>query len=336
MHPKSNLKGKKFFKLTVISDTKRVERDGYNINYYTCLCDCGNLKDVSAASLLAKNGTRSCGCWKKLLKKLPLGDLIYRTWNKISKEEIEPDWRNDFMCFYEAVSKEAVKGWKLKLIDKSKGYFRGNVFWERKWDKKPKKEYEHLYKTKEYSSWSALRDRCKNTKNANYYRYGGRGITVCKSWDVSFKNFLLDMGLAPTANHSIERINNSLGYYKENCKWATQLEQLMNRRNTIICTYNNETKPLIDFAKEYNIPYRTLLYRVRKSGVSIDVAINTPLLNRKETSGAAKHIILIKTGEVFATKWQAAEKLKISKYRLDKMLLDGDEISYKPKWITLK
>jgi hypothetical protein len=84
--------------------------------------------------------------------------------------------------------------------------------------------------SKEYHTWQQIRQRCYNPKNPLYGWYGGRGITVSKEWVESFETFYADMGDAPSAEHTIERVDNSLGYGKDNCKWATMKEQAQNRR----------------------------------------------------------------------------------------------------------
>ena len=77
------------------------------------------------------------------------------------------------------------------------------------------------------NSWRAMKARCLNPNNNRYQHYGGRGITVCERW-LTFKNFLLDMGERPVGL-SLERIDNNKGYSKDNCKWATNSEQMLNR-----------------------------------------------------------------------------------------------------------
>lgn len=82
-------------------------------------------------------------------------------------------------------------------------------------------------KSAEYKVWQGIRRRCNNRNDATFRNYGAKGITISKEWD-SFETFINDMGVRPSSLHSIERINNGLGYNKDNCKWATKKEQARN------------------------------------------------------------------------------------------------------------
>ena len=84
-------------------------------------------------------------------------------------------------------------------------------------------------KTKEFKAWDSMHQRCYNPKNPSYYRYGGRGITICSKWRQSFQAFLEDMGAAPAKHLSIDRINNDGNYEPGNCKWSTAKEQRANQ-----------------------------------------------------------------------------------------------------------
>ena len=81
----------------------------------------------------------------------------------------------------------------------------------------------------EYQSWKSMIQRCTNPKASSYPRYGGRGITICEAWLNSFKQFYEDMGPRPSLGHTLDRKNNDLGYYKENCRWANAIEQANNK-----------------------------------------------------------------------------------------------------------
>lgn len=80
--------------------------------------------------------------------------------------------------------------------------------------------------TPTYSSWRAMVRRCRCSTTDHYDVYGGSGIDICEEW-AKFENFLNDMGERPEGT-SIDRIDNSKGYFKENCRWATSSQQAYN------------------------------------------------------------------------------------------------------------
>lgn len=57
------LKGERFGRITVVSDSIRVN----GFRYYDCLCDCGNIKRIRADALTT-GVTRSCGCYSNEIK----------------------------------------------------------------------------------------------------------------------------------------------------------------------------------------------------------------------------------------------------------------------------
>jgi len=81
----------------------------------------------------------------------------------------------------------------------------------------------------EYTTYRSMKARCTDTERKDFKYYGGRGIKICAPWSHSFESFLEAMGKRPSANYSIERRNNDKDYSPENCYWATQTAQVMNR-----------------------------------------------------------------------------------------------------------
>lgn len=100
----------------------------------------------------------------------------------------------------------------------------------KQWDGK-----HHRSKTRQYNIWSAMIQRCHNPNSQNFENYGGRGIHVCEEWRNSFDQFFSDMGDMESigANLTIDRIDNSVGYKKSNCRWATRRDQSRNLRNNV-------------------------------------------------------------------------------------------------------
>lgn len=116
--------------------------------------------------------------------------------------------------------------------------------------------------TSEYNSWCSMKKRCLRKNHKSYKHYGGRGIEICDDWINSFEAFLNDMGLKPGKSYSLDRVNNNLGYYKENCRWATKKEQCRNVRTNVLVTYNGETKCLSEWAEFLGISRARLNYRI--------------------------------------------------------------------------
>lgn len=81
--------------------------------------------------------------------------------------------------------------------------------------------------TPEYNAWVAMRQRCNNPKGHDAHYYDGIGI--CHQWD-DVVQFVKDMGIRPSSNHQIDRIDNTKGYSPENCHWTDRKSQMRNTR----------------------------------------------------------------------------------------------------------
>lgn len=113
-----------------------------------------------------------------------------------------------------------------------------------------------------FKIWSAMMDRCYRPTNKRYNRYGGRGITVCDRWhDVN--NFIEDMSPNYIKGLQIDRIDNDKGYFLENCRWVTKIEQANNKSNNIFITFNDKTQTLKQWSRELHIVYGTLVNRIK-------------------------------------------------------------------------
>lgn len=116
--------------------------------------------------------------------------------------------------------------------------------------------------TRLYSIWKGMKTRCNNPNCKDYKSYGGRGITICKSWNDNFKTFYnwsLKHGYNDTL--TIDRINNDKGYYPSNCRWVTLYVQNRNRKRAIVISYDGKTMNIGDWARELHIPRQTLCKR---------------------------------------------------------------------------
>lgn len=126
-----------------------------------------------------------------------------------------------------------------------------------------------MTRSKEYAAWHGAVARCYYAGNSVYKK---RGITVCDEWRNSFEKFIKDVGLAPSKEHSLDRIDNDKGYEPGNVRWATKSEQDNNRSSCIYVTINGDTRTVSEWCKEFNIS-RYLVYNRLRIGWSAKRAL---------------------------------------------------------------
>lgn len=118
-----------------------------------------------------------------------------------------------------------------------------------------------------YRVWLGMLDRTTRKGRRDFKHYGGRGIRVCERW-MAFKNFLADMG-DPPPGMTIERIDNNRGYEPGNCRWASHLEQVNNRRNNVMVSLNGQAMTLSQAARATGTNYHAMYDEVVRRGGSM-------------------------------------------------------------------
>lgn len=130
-----------------------------------------------------------------------------------------------------------------------------------------------MYKSPEYRAWIAMKSRCLNKKNSQYYLYGGRGIKICEQWLCKFENFYKDMGNRPTSSHSLDRIDGDGNYEPNNCRWGTRSEQ--NRNKSTNRLYKGECA--VDAGIRLGGSKQLVLNRINSKGWDIERAFTEPI-----------------------------------------------------------
>ena len=119
-----------------------------------------------------------------------------------------------------------------------------------------------LTDTKLHGVWRGMLQRCYYQKHVDNKWYLSKSLEVCDEWRYDFASFY-DWSIKNGYRDglSIDRIDNSLGYSPENCRWSTPQEQANNRSTNINITYQGRTQTLKQWATELGIKYGTLYYR---------------------------------------------------------------------------
>jgi len=254
-----------FGRLTV---TKRDGVDSYGKATWICSCECGGTTSV-CGKLLRSGNTKSCGCLQREQGHLKWMDLTGKKFSRLTVIKfigfLGKQKRSTWLCRCDCGNTSKVDTATLRSgSTKSCGcYCRERI----RETHTTHGETRNGIRTKEYRCWKSMKDRCYLKSCECFYRYGGRGIKVCKRWKNSFENFLKDMGRCPKGL-TIERIGNGGNYCKSNCCWGTKKQQARNRRTNVYATHNGIKLCALDWSIKLGIPYWSVIRRL-KDGYSI-------------------------------------------------------------------
>jgi hypothetical protein len=140
-------------------------------------------------------------------------------------------------------------------------------------------------KSKFYKVWQSMKTRCDNPNSNRFSYYGAKGVGYCIRWSI-FENFYEDMHNDYKEGLTLDRIDGSKDYFKDNCHWVDYSAQNNNKSDNIKLLYHNkEYSP-----KEASIAFSistTTIYNRRKKGWSdiriIETPINQKNINKKYT-----------------------------------------------------
>ena len=155
------------------------------------------------------------------MNKLPYNIINQRFGRLTVIERIEntKDGKAQFKCLCDCGQYKNVRATSLRNGDtKSCGCLRS--------DKSKRRLTKHgVRRSRLYSIWSMMKQRCFNSNATKYADYGGRGITVCPEWKNNFKVFYdWAMSNGYRDNLTIDRIDSDKNYEPSNCQWITLSE----------------------------------------------------------------------------------------------------------------
>ena len=256
---KIDISNQKFGKLTAIKTTGK--SDSSRSVIWECICDCGNIVEVSSRSL-RKGLTKSCGC---LNRRNLIGDKFGRL--TVIEKAKSIKGRAMWLCLCECGNKTTVIGSNLiRGNSLSCGCLTDEL--------NSKRMSTHgKSKTRIYGIWIGMKQRCYNPKVNSYKNYGGKGITVCDEWMgengfCNFEEWSIKNGYSEDL--TIDRIDPNGNYEPSNCRWADKETQMNNMTTNIYLTYNGKKQTISQWSKETGIKSATLNYRHRKGWSDIE------------------------------------------------------------------
>lgn len=136
-------------------------------------------------------------------------------------------------------------------------------------------------KTALYRRWQNIKTRCYDKNSTYYHNYGGKGITMSRDWH-DFESFKRDIGEIPFPKAQIDRIDNTKGYSKENCRWVTARQNSLNKSNNKKIFYNGEYLTCSELADITGLKAITIYNRIFKLKYSVEHAVSLSTWKRRD------------------------------------------------------
>lgn len=115
--------------------------------------------------------------------------------------------------------------------------------------------------------------RVYNKNSREYANYGGRGIAVCERWR-HFHLFAADMGPTFHIELELERCDVNGNYSPDNCKWATNKEQSLNKRCNHRVEWRGRVLAVQQWSELLAVKPNTIITRLRR-GWDVERALCT-------------------------------------------------------------
>ena len=230
---------------------------------WRCRCDCG--KETTTITHSLKSGkTCSCGCLgsEKTIARNKKGTIDLKGqrfggWLVIERAEISKGKGSRWKCICDCGNIKIVNGFYLrKGISTSCGCMRQE-------NRKKNWKGSGLTRTRLGNIHYHMMRRCYDPNCKSFEDYGNRRIKVCEEWHDLKTFYMWAISNGYSDNLTIERIDNNLGYYPENCTWIPKADQSKNRRNNHWMTLKGETRPMEEWSRLLGIPRSTIEWRLR-------------------------------------------------------------------------
>lgn len=136
--------------------------------------------------------------------------------------------------------------------------------------------------------WDCMRQRTTNPNYNEWKYYGGRGINSDYFSDFiifykdMFNSYIEHVNTYGEKDTTIDRIDVNSDYNKDNCRWATVIEQANNKRSNRYITINNETKTMKQWADIYNIQISTVKQRLDYGWDDLEAFTSDTNFNKKK------------------------------------------------------
>ena len=127
-----------------------------------------------------------------------------------------------------------------------------------------------------YQKWQSMKSRHRHHQRYKDFFFEPRWNHFIDFFNDMHESYVKHCKEFGERNTTIERIDNTRGYFIGNCRWATYKEQENNRSNNFLIKFNNQKLTLAQWSEKTGIRQDTLKMRIIKLKWTIEKALNAP------------------------------------------------------------